>query len=323
MSASFDEAIACADAMGPLGHLRTLAGRALADAQRESILPIPLWDGAYPPLLSAIADPPPVLWVRGDPAALVELCVGVVGSRYPSAYGLEAATSLAGDLARSGATVVSGLARGVDSAAHQAALDAGGRTVAVLGCGVNMVYPREHDRLQEAIASQGAVVSELIPGTPPLAFHFPARNRIISGLSLALVVVEAAEHSGSLITAALALEQGREVMAVPGSVFSGRHRGCHALIKDGAAVVESAEDVVAVLASSPLRLVAAPAPAAGGRDDPILGVMVPGEAVNLDVLAGLTGLPTPSLLSRLLHLELQGQLRRLDGGQFVRLGRTC
>ncbi len=214
------------------------------------------------------------------------------------------------------------MARGVDSASHRAALAAGGQTAAVLGSGVDVIYPPEHDRLAGEIMGRGAVLSEFPPGSPPLAFHFPARNRIISGLSLATVVVEAAERSGSLITAAFALEQGRTVMAVPGSILSGRHRGCHALIRDGAAVAESAEDVLAELRASALRplveATAGPAPT-----DPILAVLAPGESYDTDALAAMTGRQPAQLLARLLELELGGAIRRLDGGRFIRSGRTC
>ena len=248
--------------------------------------------------------------------------VAIVGSRAATPYGLEAASRLAGDLAAAGALVVSGMARGIDSASHRAALSAGGQTAAVLGSGVDVIYPPEHDRLAKQIGENGVVLSELPPGARPLAFHFPARNRIISGLSLVTLVIEAAERSGSLITAGFALEQGRAVMAVPGSILSGRYRGCHALIRDGAAVVETAEDVLAELRTSALRpLVAGSAEPA--QSDPVVAAMAPGESYDTDALAGLTGQAPARLLVRLLELELRGVVRRLDGGRFVRSGRTC
>jgi DNA processing protein len=260
--------------------------------------------------------------MRGDASLLSQPAVAIVGSRVGTPYGLEAATRLAGDLAVAGALVVSGLARGVDSAAHRAALEAGGQTAAVLGSGVDVVYPPEHRELADAIAGQGVVLSEWPPGTPPRPFHFPARNRIISGLSLAVVVVEAAEKSGSLITAGCALEQGRAVLAVPGNILSGRHRGCHGLIRDGAAIVESVEDILAELRTSPLRqaVQTAPTPA---PSDALLARMQPGESYDVESLARETRLPTSQLLSRLLDLELRGSIRRVDGGRFVRAGRTC
>jgi DNA processing protein len=185
-----------------------------------------------------------------------------------------------------------------------------------------VVYPPEHQALAGAIASSGVLVSELPPGSPPRAFHFPARNRIISGLSLSVVVVEAAEKSGSLITAGCALDQGRAVLAVPGNILSGRHRGCHALIRDGAAVVESAEDVLAELRTSSLRSVVEVAIGAS-PSDPLLTSMLPGESYDIESLRRETGLTAAQLLSRLLELELRGAVRRLDGGRFIRAGRTC
>ena len=303
-------------------QLRRRAAQALASARRLGIDVVPWGDDRYPILLAPIADAPLALWLRGDAAAFDQPSVAIVGSRAATSYGLEAASRLAGDLASAGALVVSGLARGVDSAAHRGALAAGGRTAAVLGSGVDVVYPPEHGGLCEAIAAEGLVLSEWPPGTAPRAFHFPARNRIISGLSLAVVVVEAAERSGSLITAGCALEQGRAVMAVPGNILSGRHRGCHALIRDGAAVVESAEDVLAELRSSSLR--PAPRPdSAPAQADPLLSCMQAGESYDVERLVRETGLPAPQLLSKLLGLELQGAVRRVDGGRFVRAGRTC
>lgn len=316
---------AVSDAPPPVNlpsQLRRLAATALASARRLGIAAVPWGDVSYPVLLAPIPDPPLVLWMRGDPSAFDQPSVAIVGSRAATPYGLEAASRLAGDLAAAGALVVSGLARGVDSAAHRGALAAGGRTAAVLGSGVDVVYPPEHGGLCEAVAADGVVLSEWPPGTAPLPFHFPARNRIISGLSLAVVVVEAAEKSGSLITAGCALEQGRAVMAVPGNILSGRHRGCHALIRDGAAVVESAEDVLAELRSSSLR----PAAREGTTpppSDPLLACMHPGESYDVESLARETGLTAPQLLSRLLGLELQGVVRRVDGGRFVRASRTC
>src|SRR5262245_36821766 len=214
-----------------------------ASASRRGISVVAWNDPRYPAALLATSDFPPVLWFRGQLTALDAPAVAIVGSRAASAVALETATRLAADLASRGLTVVSGLARGVDSAAHRGAI-AYGRTVAVLGSGLDVVYPREHAALAGDIAREGAVLSEYPPGTPPRPFHFPQRNRIISGLSRAIVVVEAGERSGSLITAACALEQGREVMAVPGNVLSGRNRGAHALLRDGARIVECADDIL-------------------------------------------------------------------------------
>jgi DNA processing protein len=291
------------------------------------------WDDpAYPLMLAAIPDPPPVLWVRGNPGVLARPAVAIVGSRAGSPYSLSVAERLAADLAGQGIVVVSGLARGVDSAAHRGAAGTGA-TVAVLGSGVDVVYPHEHASLAEQIAGKGAVVSELAPGTPPRKPFFPLRNRIISGLSRAVVIVEAGEKSGSLITARAALDQGRDVLAVPGNVLSGRNRGGHALLRDGARIVETAEDVLEELgggwqgARDPGRplttsnssgLTASAAP-----PDPVLDSLLPGEACDLDVIAVRTGLPVARILPRLLTLELEGRVVRAGGGRFVRFDRSC
>lgn len=304
-------------------QLRDSAARALERAGHRGIVPIPWGDPRYPPLLASIFDPPVVLWVRGHDSALRGVAAALVGSRGPSPYGLDAATALASDLAGSGVTIVSGLARGIDSAAHRGALQAQGVTVAVLGSGPDVIYPGEHEALADAIAEAGAVVSELPPGTPPRAFQFPARNRIISGLSLAVVVVEAAEQSGSLITAEFAVEEGRDVLAVPGGIFSGRQAGCHALIRDGAGLAASAEDVRWALRTSWLRHLADAPADSGHRPDPILAGMAPGEAYDIDALARQSGRSPAAILSRLLELELQGSVRRAQGGRFVRVSRTC
>jgi DNA processing protein len=307
---------------GLTGHLRRRAAKALAQARNLGIDAVP-WGGTrYPGLLTPIPDAPLVVWMRGDATVFHQPSVAIVGSRQATPYGLEAASRLAGDLAAAGALVVSGLARGVDSAAHRGALAAGGRTAAVLGSGIDVVYPPEHEDLSGAIAAHGVVLSEWPPGTAPRAFHFPARNRIISGLSLAVVVVEAAEKSGSLITAGFALEQGRAVLAVPGNILSGRHRGCHALIRDGAAVVESAEDVLAELRTSSLRPPARDA-SAPEPSDALAASMQPGESYDVESLGRETGLSASQLLSKLLGLELRGVVRKVDGGRFVRAGRTC
>ncbi len=303
-------------------HLRRRAAKALAQASNLGVDAVQWGATRYPGLLAPIPDAPLVVWMRGDATVFDQPSVAIVGSRQATPYGLEAASRLAGDLAAAGALVVSGLARGVDSAAHRGALAAGGRTAAVLGSGVDVVYPPEHEDLSGAIAADGVVLSEWPPGTAPRAFHFPARNRIISGLSLAVVVVEAAEKSGSLITAGFALEQGRAVLAVPGNILSGRHRGCHALIRDGAAVVESAEDVLAELRTSSLR----PSARVGSVPEPsdaLAASMQPGESYDVESLGRETGLSAAQLLSKLLGLELGGVVRRVDGGRFVRAGRTC
>jgi DNA processing protein len=277
----------------------------------------------YPAALAAIHDPPPRLWIRGQPDALPTPSVAIVGSRAASPYALEVARRLGADLARRGITIVSGLARGVDSAAHRGALEGGGVTLAVLGCGVDIIYPREHVALATRICERGALVSEFPEGTPPLKCNFPQRNRIISGLSLAVVVVEAAEGSGSLITADFALEQGRAVLAVPGNVLGGRNYGAHALLRDGAKLVECADDILEELppgiSNWGLGMGSAePKIVNPASHDPVLRRMIEGESYDLDELSQLSGLDRVRLLPRLLELELGGAVRRIDGGRFVR-----
>jgi DNA processing protein len=274
-------------------------------------------DRRFPAALLTLSDMPPAVWYRGVLGALDAPAVAIVGSRAASDVSLETAARLAADLAARGIVVVSGLARGVDSAAHRGALRAG-RTIAVLGSGLDRIYPREHAALAQEIARAGLVVSEYPPGTPPLAFHFPMRNRLISGLSRAVVVVEASEQSGSLITAACALEQGREVMAVPGNVLSGRNRGAHALLRDGAKIVECADDIVEELGWAPAAGdKSRPGDQAASRD-PLLRVMRAGEAYDLDRLADASGLTLARLLPRLLELELRGLVERVGDGRFMR-----
>ena len=274
-------------------------------------------DPEYPPLLACIPDPPPVLWMRGDAAVLARPTVAVIGSRAASQYALAVGARLGRELSERGVTVASGLARGVDSAAHRESLAAGGFTAAVLGSGLDRIYPYEHRELAGSISKQGVLVSELGPGAPPLAEHFPLRNRIISGISLAVVVVEASEKSGSLITARCGLEQGRDVMAVPGSVLTGRNRGSHALLKDGAKVVESADDILEGLgwAETPPGKVTPSKPLS---QDPLLAQMAPGEAYELETLAEIAGTTGARLLPRLMELELQGLVGACRG-RFSRL----
>ena len=297
-----------------------------ARAASKGVHVLPWHDPRFPAGLLATPDMPPVLWYRGDLDALCAPAVAIVGSRAASAVALQIAARLGADLAARGIIVVSGLARGVDSAAHRGALRSG-RTVAVLGSGVDRIYPREHETLAGEVARTGLVVSEYPPGTPPLPFHFPMRNRLISGLSRAVVVVEANQKSGSLITAACALEQGREVMAVPGNVLCGRSRGAHALIRDGAKIVECADDIVEELtwpdSSESHGGDATNDVAASTSGDPLLRVMHLGEAYDLDELAHASGIDGVRLLPRLLDLELAELVRRVGGGRFMRQRRTC
>jgi DNA processing protein len=293
------------------------AAGALDNARREGLSVIPLGSDEYPVRLRWLPDPPTVLWVKGDPAALGRPAMAVVGSRAATPAGLLLAKRLSRELTEAGLLVVSGLARGIDGAAHEGALEAGG-TVAVLGCGADRVYPAEHRTLAARIVARGAIVSELAPGTPPLPRHFPLRNRIISGLSLGVLIVEASFNSGSLITARAALEQGRSVLAVPGGVASGRHRGCHALIKDGARLVESVEDVLDEL-SWPGRPAPPKASTKSLQVSQLQGTMTVGEPYSVEDLAARTGRATPELLAELGGLELAGRVARNAGGSYIRL----
>ena len=287
----------------------------------SAILRLPAADARFPTSLLAITDCPSELWYRGCLDALESPCVAIVGSRAASAVALQISFSLGADLAGRGVTVVSGLARGVDSAAHRGALSRG-RTVAVLGSGPDVIYPPEHGDLATEIVAAGLIVSEYEPGTSPHPGRFPMRNRIISGLSRAVVVIEAHERSGSLITARCALQQGRDVMAVPGNPLSGRSRGAHALIRDGAKIVECAGDIIEELGLSPASPnVETDGPSAvvpTSCGDSILAGMEPGQAYDLDGLSGHSGLDGPRLLTRLLDLELRGLVHRVGTGRFMR-----
>jgi DNA processing protein len=262
----------------------------------------------YPPLLAEIPDPPGCLWTRGNRAIMSRVAVAVVGARAASRVGLAMAGQLGADLARAGVVVVSGLARGVDAAAHAGALDAGGTTIAVLGTGIDLVYPPENRELHERIAAAGLVVTEFPPGSPPEPFHFPRRNRIISGLSKAVVIVEAREKSGSLITARMAADQGREVMAVPGPSLYGQNKGSHALLRDGAKLVESAVDILEELGM--LQRVLPRGPDADGDPQPV--------EFTVDEVAREMRISAGEALARLLEWQLTGQVQRIGLGRFVR-----
>jgi DNA processing protein len=295
------------------------AQHGLQDAEKRGIQSVVFDDAAYPQALREIAEPPPVLWVKGQAALLARTAVAVVGSRAGSPYAISVAERLAADLAGSGVVVVSGLARGVDSAAHRGALSNEGATVAVLGCGVDIVYPSENGALMGEIAGSGAIVSELLPGTVPQPVFFPRRNRIISGLAKAVVVVEAGEKSGSLITARFALEQGRDVLAVPGNVLNGRNKGGHALLRDGARIVESVADILEELGTWPH--VAAACAERDADVDPILKSLPVGDACGVDEIAARSMRPIAEILPRLLQLELEGVVTRQPGGLYLRCKR--
>jgi DNA processing protein len=296
-------------------------------------------DGTYPALLREIADPPLTLYVRGNWTTCFDSpCIAIVGSRRCSTYGQNVATMLARDLASRGVCIVSGLARGIDAAAHRGALEAGGKTVAVLGTGVDEVYPRDHKRLaDEILAKGGAIVSQFPLGTPPIPENFPYRNRIISGLSLGVVLVEAAENSGSLITARLAMEQNREVFAVPGNVTSRNSFGTNYLIKGaGAKLVQQWQDVCAELPPEIAARLLPPEPKKrrGKDDNAATSLIVPADLTDderavlrlistddpshIDALAEESKLSLPTLTSALLGLEMRELIRQLPGRCFVR-----
>ena len=291
---------------------KTQAARAL----RESV--VTLRDDEYPPLLREIIDPPLVLHARGDRALLRNASLAMVGSRRASPYAINVAGHLAKQLAPAGLTIVSGLARGVDAASHEAALDAGGRTIAVLGTGIDIVYPRSNARLFRRIESEGLIVSEFPPGTPPKPEHFPVRNRIISGLALGTMIVEATSRSGSLITARMAAEQGREVFAVPGSIFSRGSEGTHRLIQYGAKLVHDAQDVVDELRGE-FRLPEQRAEVPDGPLREVLAIFSREEATHVDAVAARLRRPPAEVAETLLQLELGGWLRALPGARYVRV----
>jgi DNA processing protein len=276
-------------------------------------------DRDYPAVLLQTPDPPLLLYVQGKVELLNRRSLAIVGSRNASAQGVDNARSFAAHLSRQGWTIVSGMAFGIDGAAHEGGLAGPGSTVAVVGTGLDRVYPARHRTLAHRIATTGALVSEFAPGTPPLAQNFPMRNRIIAGLARGTLVVEAALQSGSLITARQAAEYGREVFAVPGSIHSPLSRGCHALIRQGAKLVEGADDILEELqghaAAAPER--AAPTPAPVERQDPVQEAL--GHApVTLDALCARTGWSAQELSARLLELELEDRVARLPGGLYQR-----
>jgi DNA processing protein len=326
---------------------RLHAGAGLAEAEREIAAAeksgyrlVAFSRSDYPPLLKQIADPPLVLYVQGDVGELSRHAVAIVGTRRPTAYGNAVAQRLAADLARRQLMIVSGLARGIDSAAHRGALEAHGKTVAVLGCGLDIIYPRENKRLAERIVESGTLISEFPLGTSPQPENFPIRNRIISGLALGVVIVEAAEYSGSLITARLASEQNREVYAVPGNITSAQSFGPNLLIKQGAKLVDGWTDVIEEFPAA-VRMQLMPPPTASesagdvqtptlfetgqsigpslsGDQKAVYEALRPDQALFVDSICGTVSLPQPRVLSALLELEMNGLIRQLPGKNFVR-----
>jgi DNA processing protein len=280
-------------------------------------------DERYPALLGTIPSPPR-LEVRGSIEPSDSLAVAIVGSRRATPYGLEVAEALAAELAARGVTIVSGLARGIDTAAHRGALHGGGRTVAVLGNGIDIVYPPENRALARDIESHGAVVSQFARGTIPLPFNFPTRNRTIAGLALGVVVVEAGERSGALITASAAGELGREVFAVPGRITSEASRGPHGLLRDGAILVRDWADIVQELPEPWRRAVRAPAAgsaeterAVTGTEAVVLAALRPDEPLHIEELTALVALTPGRLASALVTLELEGRARQLEGQRWM------
>jgi DNA processing protein len=282
-------------------------------------------DDRYPRPLHEIHDPPGVLFRRGKADPQDEMAIAIVGTRHATRYGLAQAERLAGSLARVGFTIVSGLARGIDAAAHRGALDAGGRTMAVLASGVLSIYPPEHAQLANEITQRGCLLSEAAPRMMPISGAFPQRNRIISGLTLGTIVVEAADRSGALITARHAYEQGREVFALPGPVDSRMSRGCHALIKDGAKLIETVDDVLAEL--GPLAnhieredgtLVTSPAELTLNEVEQRVLAAIDTSPTSIDAVADASGLPIHRVLSTISVLEMRRLVRRVSGTQVVR-----
>jgi DNA processing protein len=278
---------------------------------------IAIGDPRYPSALLNAPDPPLMLYAQGRIALLQAESIAIVGSRHPTPQGAANARAFARELSRAGLTIVSGMALGVDAAAHDGGLDGAGSTIAVIGTGLDRVYPRRNLALAHRIAREGLIFSEYALGTPPLAANFPQRNRIIAGLSGGTLVVEAALQSGSLITARLANEAGREVFAIPGSIHSPQARGCHALLRQGAKLVETAQDVLEELHPTALAA-ASPASAETADSDPLLAALG-FDPVTLDALAARTGLGAAELSARLLGLELDGQIARLPGQLFQRV----
>lgn len=320
-------------------EISTQAGLKEAEAQLEAAAAagyqiLGYDDEAYPPLLKQIADPPLVLHVQGDIKVLSGLAVAMVGTRRPTAYGSSVAHRLARELAERQLVIVSGLARGIDSACHRGALEAKGKTVAVLGSGIDVIYPREHKKLAEQVAASGAVISEFPLGTGPTPENFPIRNRIISGLSLGTVIVEAAEYSGSLITARLALEQDREVFALPGNITSAQSFGPNHLIKQGAKLVDQWFDVIEEFSPEVRRQLLPPPDSQEtgetaakpslfeqsltSEQKAVFDTLRPDQALFVDSICGSVELPQPRVLAALLELEMNGLVRQLPGMNFVR-----
>lgn len=306
------EEIANALARGPD---RRLAEAALRWAEKDDHRILCLADPLYPPALMQLQPPPPVLYAKGRLDLLANPAFAIVGSRNATAQGLRDAESFAKAISRAGLAIVSGLAMGIDAAAHRGGLAEAGSSIAILGNGPDIVYPAENRALASALAAKGCLLSEFPLGTPPVARNFPRRNRLISGLSKGVLVVEAGNPSGSLTTARLAIEQGREVFAIPGSIHSPLSKGCHRLIQEGAKLVQTAQDVLAELGWPDREAQDAPQAPDALASDPVLEALAFASA-TLDQLAARTGLDAASLAARMSMLELQGRVVALGGGTF-------
>jgi DNA processing protein len=292
-------------------------------AERRGCRLLTFWDADFPAILKKIYDPPVLLFVKGHLRANDESAIAIVGTRAPTEYGKLAAERLTAAFASHRMTIVSGLARGIDTVAHQTAIKSGGRTIAVLGSGLDFIYPPENHRLAQEIAQHGALVSEYFFGAKPEAVNFPRRNRIISGLACGVLVVEAGEESGALITAQIALDQGREVFAVPGSIFSPKSLGPHRLIQDGAKLVMSIDDILSELPQQldifDERKTAEPPAVNLTETEQKVMALLSHEPAHIDFLARQAGLPTAQLLAALLELEFKNVVKQLSGKFFVKL----
>lgn len=293
-----------------------------ADIQRNDITVLTWEDNEYPFLLKKIGQPPPVLYVRGSIKQEDNLAVSIVGTRTMSQYGRQVTEELATILANNGVTVISGLARGIDAMAHEASISASGRTLAVLGCGVDRIYPPEHRRLAGKIIEQGALLSDYPPGTPPESNNFPPRNRIISGLSLVTVIVEAGERSGALITATFAAEQGREVFAVPGSIYRNQSKGTNDLIQQGARPLIKFEDIFEVLHIARITDNSfVPEPYLTDDIETSFLQILRTESKHVDEIGEITGLPIEKVTSTLAIMELKGYIRHIGAMNYVAINR--
>jgi DNA processing protein len=286
--------------------------------ERQGITFLTWEDSQYPRRLSEIEQPPPLIYLKGTLVEEDDWAVAIVGTRNPTAYGRQVAGEIAATLARSGVTVVSGLARGIDAVAHQACLEAGGRTLAVLGSGVDQVYPPEHRQLAQRIIAQGAIISDYAPGTPPDASNFPPRNRIISGLARAVIVVEAGEKSGALITAAFAADQGREVFAVPGGIYAPLSKGTNRLIQEGARPLLDSQELLSILKLGPVtEFHAARSTLPVDATETFLMELLGNEALHVDEISRRANLPIEKISATLVMMELKGMVRQMGGMQYM------